>query len=141
MELLWVGKLTSLKKNLWLSIATVASALAQTRAPELRAAIGAAIYKVEPAGGAFVASNPAQDLTVRFNGGSTHFLHKTGRFTLSLAGEAPISGASARQNRVEFAHGGVTEGVVNGAAGGEQGFTVGSKRSASPLEILLEVTG
>src|SRR5260221_153457 len=130
-----------MKQSLWLSIATVASALAQNMAPELPGAVAAAIYKIEPAGSGFIASNPAQDLTVRFNGGSTDFIHRTGRFTLSLDGEAAISRASARQNRVEFAHGGVTEWFVNGAAGVEQGFKVASKRSGGPLELTLEVTG
>ncbi len=69
------------------------------------------------------------------------WIPETGRLTRSLAAEAAISRASARQNRVEFAHGGVTEWFVNGAAGVEQGFTVASKRAGGPLELTLEVTG
>ena len=89
----------------------------------------------------FAASNPDQGLIVRFHDGHTDFIHNGSRFSLALTGEAAVSHASARGNRVEFTRGLVTEWFLNGPDGVEQGFTVAARRGQGALELTLRISG
>jgi FG-GAP repeat len=102
---------------------------------------GQADYQIHGGREGFAAANAAQELTVRFHDGQTDFVHAQGRFSLALAGEAALTHAEARGNRVEFTRGAVTEWFVNREDGLEQGFTVASKRGTGVLEVKLDVGG
>ncbi len=98
-------------------------------------ALGAdrAAYRVSaPAVGAARAANPAQRLWTRFDRAGATVQSGTiqmglrlrsigyGRSSSAVAAAAP----AVRANRVEYAHGGVSEWYLNGPMGLEQGFTI-----------------
>ena len=127
-----------------LSLAALGAVAAASDRDAAKSLVGVAqstIHRVEAAGDGFRAANPEQRLAVQFRNGGVEFTHRSGRFSLTLVGESPVSRAAANQNRLEFTRGALTEWFVNDSAGIEQGFTVASKRAAGPLELQLQVAG
>ncbi len=122
-------------------LSAVAAAGDRDAAKSLEMAARSAIHRVESAGGGFRAANPEQRIAVRFRNGGVEFTHRSGRLSLTLVGESPVSRAAASHNRVEFIRGALTEWFVNDVSGIEQGFTISAKRATGPLELQLQVAG
>jgi streptogramin lyase len=120
----------------------------------LRQAFERAAYALEESGrGTYRGGNPAQRLTLEFNGREARLSHPDGSVSFHLSGygygdrlqepaRARLTGAG---NRVEYHRGDLTEWYVNGSQGLEQGFTLsrrpGTDRENDPLVIALTVSG
>src|SRR5262249_13336526 len=99
------------------------------------------IHRIRQDGSGYIASNPAQGFTVRFQEGRAEFVRETGRFSLALAGEEAPTSAVVRDNRIDLVRGNVTEWFINDAHGLEQGFTVVVPRDSGSLQVALDVSG
>jgi len=120
----------------------------------LRQAFERAIYSIEDSGhGIWRGVNPAQRLTLEFNGREARLTHPDGSVNFHLTGygygnrlrkpaPARLTGAG---NRVEYQRGNLSEWYVNDSHGLEQGFTLaqrpGTDREGEPLVIALGVSG
>ncbi len=136
--------------------ATKADAVWKTAGADqgLREAFERAIYALEESGhGTYRGVNPAQRLTLEFNGQEARLSHPDGSVNLHLTGygygdrlqkpaDARLTGTGSR---VEYQRGDLTEWYVNGSQGLEQGFALahrpGTDRAGEPLVIALGVTG
>ena len=120
----------------------------------LRQAFERAAYSLEDSGhGTWRGVNPAERLTLEFDGHEARLRHPDGSVTFHLTGygygDRLQKPAHARPtgngNRVEYQRGDLTEWYVNGSQGLEQGFTLtqrpGTDRESEPLVISLGVTG
>ena len=120
----------------------------------LRQAFERAAYSLEDSGhGTWRGVNPAERLTLEFDGQGARLRHPDGSVSFHLTGygygdrlqkpaHAKLTGNG---NRVEYQRGDLTEWYVNGSQGLEQGFTLtqrpGADRESEPLSISLGVTG
>ena len=120
----------------------------------LRQAFERAAYALEDSGnGTYRGENPAQRLTLEFDGREARLSHPNGSVSFHLSGygygerqrapaPAALTGAS---NRVEYQRGDLTEWYVNTSQGLEQGFTLarrpGLDGDGEPLVITIGVSG
>ena len=120
----------------------------------LRQAFERARYALEDSGhGSYRGRNPAQRLTLEFDGREARLSHPDGSVSFHLTGygygermqppaQARLTGAG---NRVEYQRGDLTEWYVNGSQGLEQGFTLakrpGTDPRGEPLVIAMGVSG
>ncbi len=109
--------------------------------PDLQKVLDAALYRVQPHGSIFAATNYAQHLEMQFHGAGTEFTYQGKHFSLSLVNNGSVIRSSASANRVTFDHGRVQEWFVNEPAGLEQGFTVLAPRSRGSLSLVLQTNG
>jgi len=120
----------------------------------LRQAFERAAYSLEDSGhGAWRGVNPAERLSLEFDGQEARLRHPDGSVSLHLTGygygdrlrKPARATVAANGNRVEYQRGDLTEWYVNGSQGLEQGFTLsqrpGAERGSEPLLISLAVTG
>ena len=120
----------------------------------LRQAFERATYSFEDSGhGTFHGANPAQQLTLEFNGQEARLNHPAGSVSFHLTGygygdrllKPPSAHLTGKDNRLEYQRGGLTEWYLNETRGLEQGFTLakqpGTRREGEPLVIALGVTG
>ena len=120
----------------------------------LRQALERARYSLEDSGhGTWRGENPAQRLTLEFDGQEARLSHPDGSVALHLTGcgygerlrKPPGARLTGTGNRVEYQRGDLTEWYVNGSQGVEQGFTLarrpGTDRDSDPLVIALGVSG
>jgi len=120
----------------------------------LRQAFERAAYSLEASGnGAWRGVNPAERLTLEFDGQEARLRHPNGSVSFQLSGygygnrlRIPARARlTAKGNRVEYRRGNLTEWYVNGSQGLEQGFTLtrrpGTHRASEPLLISLAVSG
>jgi sugar lactone lactonase YvrE len=103
--------------------------------------------------GTFLGENPAQRLTLEFDGREARLSHPDGSVSFRLTGyghgermQQPAQGVpTGAGNRVEYQRGDLTEWYVNGSQGLEQGFTLarrpGTDGDGQPLAIALGVSG
>ena len=109
-------------------------------------------YYALRSGDGFEAANPSQKLTMRFDSVGVEVRSQNLRWRLTFDGygygdgvqTTSIARPRAARNRIEYAHGPVTEWYVNGPAGLEQGFTVEEpldRANRQPLTIALELSG
>ena len=120
----------------------------------LRQAFEHARYALQDSGhGTYRGENPAQRLTLQFDGREARLSHPDGSVSFHLTGygygerlgdpaQARLTGAG---NRVEYRRGDLTEWYVNGSQGLEQGFTLarrpGMGGDGQPLVIAIGVSG
>jgi sugar lactone lactonase YvrE len=120
----------------------------------LRQAFERARYALQDSGhGSYRGANPAQRLTLEFDGREARLSHPDGSVSLHLSGygygerlRAPAPAAlTGAGNRVEYRRGDLTEWYVNGSQGLEQGFTLARRPDTGgegqPLVIALGVSG
>jgi hypothetical protein len=120
----------------------------------LRQAFERTVYSLRDSGdGAWRGENPAQRLTLEFNGQGARLSHPQGSVSFHLTGygygDRLQKAAPARLfgtgNRVEYQRRDLTEWYVNGSQGLEQGFTLAQRPGAGDqgesLAIALGVTG
>ena len=108
-----------------------------------------ATYAVLPVGKAFRAGNPRQGFTAEFSERGVVVANQGASFRVKFAGFGGTTDPGrvlpiARENRVEYRRGALTEWYVNGPAGLEQGFTLSAppeERSSGTAEIALEYSG
>ena len=120
----------------------------------LRQAFERARYALQDSGqGTYRGENPAQRLTLEFDGRGAKLSHPDGSVSFHLRGygygermrEPPAAAAICTGNRVEYRRGDLSEWYVNGSQGLEQGFTIarrpGTDGAGGPLVIALGVSG
>lgn len=119
------------------------SGLLAAPAPDvaLQAVAQAALYRIEPAMGSFLAENPRQQIIGRFTDGRSEFQFREHRLSLELVRRGRVLRTYAQDNRVEFERAGLSEWYVNGPQGIEHGFTVERRQSRGRLELILALGG
>lgn len=122
-----------------------APAAKDTQIPvELQAAIEAARNAVEPYGAGFKASNPKQNLELRFERTAASVRLPDAEVRLRLAGygrggplaQPEAATLTAAGNRVEYRRGSLTEWYLNDRLGLEQGFTLAERPAGDGALVL-----
>ncbi|MGH8570259.1 MAG: hypothetical protein ACREXU_20195, partial [Gammaproteobacteria bacterium] len=140
------------------SVPGVAPGALSSLPPEAKASISAALgrnqraYHAKGAGEAWRIDNPKHGLQMSFTANGVEVRKGAARFRLQLTGvgrgaqlEAPQVGTpEAKDNRIEYRRGALTEWYLNGPLGLEQGFTLDrppARTGSEALTLALRLSG